>query len=45
MNNSEILGGGRIIESLIGKGVKIRRRDELSNGRNLIVGDDPEIVG
>ena len=45
MDNSEILGGGRIIESLIGKEVKIRRRDELPNGRKLIVGDDSEIVG
>jgi len=45
MDNSEILGGGRIIESLIGKEVKIRRREELPNGRKLIVGDDSEIVG
>jgi len=45
MDNSEILGGGRIIESLIGKEVKIRRRAELPNGRKLIVGDDSEIVG
>ncbi|NQE54093.1 hypothetical protein C5S29_10920, partial [ANME-1 cluster archaeon GoMg3.2] len=45
MDNSEILGGGRIIESLIGKEVKIRRREELPNGRKFIVGDDSEIVG
>ena len=45
MDNSEILGGGRIIESLIGKEVKIRRREELPNGRKFIVGDNSEIVG
>jgi len=45
MDKSEILGGGRIIESLIGKEVKIRRKAELPNGRKLIVGDNSEISG
>ncbi len=45
MEKSEIMGGGRIVESLIGKEVKIRRKVELPNGRKLIVGDNSEIVG
>jgi glucose-1-phosphate thymidylyltransferase len=45
MEKSEIMGAGRIIESLIGKEVKIRRKADLPNGRKLIVGDNSEIVG
>jgi len=45
IQKSEILGGGRIIESLIGKEVKIRRKANLPNGRKLIVGYHSEIVG
>lgn len=45
MDKTEILGGGRIIESLIGKEVKIKRKADLPNGRKLIVGDNSEIVG
>ena len=45
MDSSAIIGGGRIIESLIGKDVKIRRKAELPNGRKLIIGDNSEIVG
>jgi glucose-1-phosphate thymidylyltransferase len=45
MEKSEIIGGGRIIESLIGKEVKIKRKADLPNGRKLIVGDNSEIVG
>jgi glucose-1-phosphate thymidylyltransferase len=45
MDKSEIIGGGRIIESLIGKEVKIRRKGELPNGRILIIGDNSELVG
>jgi glucose-1-phosphate thymidylyltransferase len=45
MDKSEIIGGGRIIESLIGKEVKIRRKAGLPNGRKLVVGDKSEIVG
>ncbi len=45
MEKSEIIGGGRIIESLIGKEVKIKRKSDLPNGRKLIVGDHSEIVG
>jgi len=45
MDKSEIIGGGRIIESLIGKEVKIKRKADLPNGRKLIVGDHSEIVG
>jgi len=45
MEKSEIVGGGRIIESLIGKEVKIKRKADLPNGRKLIVGDHSEIVG
>ena len=45
MDKSEIMGGGRIIESLIGKEVKIKRKAYLPNGRKLIVGDNSEIIG
>ena len=45
MDRSEIIGGGRIIESLIGKAVNIKRKANLPNGRRLIVGDHSEIVG
>lgn len=45
MEKSEILGGGRIIEGLIGKEVKIKRNAGLPNGRKLIVGDNSEIIG
>jgi len=45
MEKSEIIGGGRIIESLIGKEVKIKRKADLPNGRKLIVGDNSEING
>ena len=45
MDRSEIIGGGRIIESLIGKEVKIKRKANLPNGKKLIVGDHSEIVG
>ena len=45
MDKSEIIGGGRIIESLIGKEVKIKRKTDLPNGRKLIMGDNSEIVG
>ena len=45
MDKSEIIGGGRIIESLIGKEVKIKRKTDLPNGRKLIVGDNSEMVG
>jgi glucose-1-phosphate thymidylyltransferase len=45
MDRSEIIGGGRIIESLIGKEIKIKRKADLPNGRKLIVGDHSEIIG
>jgi glucose-1-phosphate thymidylyltransferase len=45
MEKSEIIGGGRIIESLIGREVKLKRKADLPNGRKLIVGDNSEIVG
>ena len=45
MDRSEIIEGGRIIESLIGKEVKIKRKTDLPNGRRLIIGDNSEIVG
>ena len=45
MDKSEIIGGGRVIESLIGKEVKIKRKTDLPNGRKLIMGDNSEIVG
>ncbi|MBA7527154.1 UTP--glucose-1-phosphate uridylyltransferase [subsurface metagenome] len=45
MDKSEIIGGGRIVESLIGKEVNIKRKAGLPNGRKLIVGDNSKIVG
>lgn len=44
MDGSEIIRGELIIKSLMGKGVKIRRKVVLPNGRKLIVGDNSEIV-
>ena len=45
MDGSGIIGGGRIIESLIGREVTIGRKADLPNGRKLIVGDNSAIVG
>jgi glucose-1-phosphate thymidylyltransferase len=45
MDKSEIIGGGRIIESLIGKEVKIKKKTDLPNGKKLIMGDNSEIEG
>ncbi len=45
MDRSEIIEGGRIVESLIGKEVKIKRKTDLPNGMRLIIGDNSEIVG
>jgi glucose-1-phosphate thymidylyltransferase len=45
MEDSEIISAGRIVESLIGKAVKIKRKEQLPNGRKLIVGDRSEIIG
>ena len=45
MQKSEISGGGRIIESLIGKEVKIKRKTDLPSGKKVVVGDNSELIG
>ena len=45
MDTSEIKWGGRIIESLIGSGVKIEKNLHPQNGKKLIIGDNSHIIG
>ena len=45
MQKSEISGGGRIIESLIGKEVKIKKKTDLPSGKKIVVGDNSELIG
>ncbi len=44
MEGSEIIDAGRIVESLIGKGVKIHRNKAHPQGRRLIVGDNSTLI-
>jgi len=43
MNGVSIQNCGRIVDSLIGRDVKIFKNDGLPNGRRLIVGDNSEV--
>jgi glucose-1-phosphate thymidylyltransferase len=43
LDGSHIVHGGKIIESLIGKEVKISRKNSLPKGKKLIIGDNSEI--
>ncbi len=43
MDDSQILNAGRIVESLIGKNVKIQENASLPKGHRFIVGDNSEI--
>jgi len=38
-----INNGGRIIDSLIGRGVKIFKRDDLPRGKRFVIGDNSEV--
>jgi len=44
MEGSKIINAGRIIESLIGKGVTIQRGDSKPTGQRFVVGDNSSIV-
>jgi glucose-1-phosphate thymidylyltransferase len=44
MDGSEIYNAGRIVESLIGKNVKIREMDMMPKGHRFIVGDNSEMT-
>jgi glucose-1-phosphate thymidylyltransferase len=44
MENSEVINAGRIVESLIGKNVKIRGKDTKPAGKRFIVGDNSDII-
>lgn len=44
MDGSNIMNAGRIVESLVGRDVKIREADGKPKGSRLIVGDNSEIM-
>lgn len=44
MESSKIVSAGRVIESLIGKGVTVRKGDSKPTGQRFVVGDNSEIV-
>ncbi|HII60999.1 glucose-1-phosphate thymidylyltransferase [Pyrococcus horikoshii] len=44
MDDSIIVGAGRIVESIIGRGVKIIKGNSHPMGRRLIIGDNSQIV-
>ena len=43
LDGVKIRNGGRIIDSLIGRGVKIFKNDRLPEGRSFIIGDNSEV--
>lgn len=43
MDDCKIIKAGKIIESLIGKGVKIKKKDKLPDGFKFVVGDNSEV--
>ncbi|AEH25437.1 glucose-1-phosphate thymidylyltransferase [Pyrococcus yayanosii] len=44
MDDSVLINAGRIVESLIGKGVKIVKGDSKPSGKKLVIGDLSQIV-
>jgi len=44
MDGSKIVNAGRIVESLIGRGVRIRENDSKPKGHKLVIGDNSEII-
>ena len=44
MAGSQIIGAGRISESLIGRGVKIRKGDGLPKTKKFVLGDNSEVI-
>ncbi len=44
MEGSEIINAGRIVESLIGRNVKIQKGDSKPSGQRFVVGDNSNIV-
>ncbi|GEM_PF-6276637 len=43
MEGSKIMNAGKIVESLIGKGVRIHENDSKPSGYRFIVGDNSDI--
>ena len=43
INGTTIENGGRIIDSLIGRNVKIFKREGLPNGKRFVIGDNSEV--
>ncbi len=43
LDGVKIRNGGRIIDSLIGRGVKIFKNDRLPEGRSFVIGDNSEV--
>jgi len=43
MDNVSISHGERIVDSLIGRGVKIFKKNDLPNGKRFIIGDNSEV--
>jgi glucose-1-phosphate thymidylyltransferase len=43
MEDAKIIDGGRIVDSLIGRGVHILKKDGLPNGRKFVIGDNSEV--
>jgi glucose-1-phosphate thymidylyltransferase len=44
MDGSNIMNAGRIVESLVGRNVRIRESDGKPKGHRLIIGDNSEIM-
>ena len=44
MEECEIIGAGRISESLIGRGAKITESDGLPKAHSFILGDNSEVI-
>lgn len=43
MEETKIIDGGRIVDSLIGRGVHILKKNGLPNGRTFVIGDNSEV--
>ena len=43
MDSVKIINGGRIIDSLIGRGVKITKNKRLPEGKSFVIGDNSEV--
>jgi len=44
MENARIINAGRIVDSLIGKNIVIKKGDNLPKGKKLIIGDNSQVI-